>query len=194
MTDEYECIESKFSLRDFLKADIRRLDSFKGNGGYKPWRSYQWVSLLSPRIIPVFLCRLAYYFEQNRLGLLAKFISLLNFVVFGIEIATNTYIGEGLLLPHTHGTVIGAYSIGRNATIFQGVTLGARELNLNFSKSDRPMLGDDVMLGAGAKVLGGISIGNGAVIGANAVVINSVPDRCRAVGIPAQIFFLTEKK
>jgi len=108
-------------------------------------------------------------------------------VLFSIEVSARIPIGAGLFLPHTSDTVIGAASIGRNVTIFQGVTLGAKELDMNFIPASRPVIEDDVIIGAGAKVLGGVRIGRGARIGANAVVLIDVPPGAVAVGVPAQI-------
>lgn len=126
---------------------------------------------------------------MHRIGIgpLAKFISLANFLLFGIEIGTRCFIGEGLFLPHTQGTVVGAAAIGRNCTIFQGVTLGAKEIDMAYDERVRPIIQDDVSIGAGAKVLGGITIGSRTKIGANAVVIQAVPPDSIAVGVPARI-------
>ena len=112
---------------------------------------------------------------------------MLNFLVFGIEIAIRCPIGKGLFLPHTQGTVIGAWSIGDNATIFQGVTLGAKGLNFSYDESSRPTLGDGVTIGAGAKVIGGISLGFNSIVGANAVVLHDVAPGSLVVGIPAKV-------
>lgn len=145
------------------------------------------VSMLSPRFAPVLLYRLAYACQRRRLSPLAKVFSLLNFMFFGIEIAVACKIGPGLFFPHTQGTVIGAYSIGSNAIIYQGVTVGARDLDFTYDEDHRPVLGDGVMLGAGAKVLGGIRLGNGVTVGANSVLLMSVPDQAVVGGIPAKI-------
>ncbi len=102
--------------------------------------------------------------------------------VSGADIQLNTQIGGGLLLPHPNGVVIHPRArIGVNCLIFQQVTLGTR--------GDRkaPALGDHVDVGAGAKLLGGITVGTHAVIGANAVVVTDVPAGATAVGIPAKI-------
>lgn len=145
------------------------------------------LGMLSPRFAPVLLCRLAYASQRRRLSPLAKIFSLLNFMFFGIEIAVACKIGPGLFFPHTQGTVIGAYRIGRNAIIYQGVTVGARDLDFTYDEQHRPVLGDGVMLGAGAKVLGGIQVGDGVTVAANAVLLMSVPDQCVVGGIPAKI-------
>jgi serine O-acetyltransferase len=117
---------------------------------------------------------------------LALMLSLINFVFFGLEVTPRCSIGPGLILPHTHGTVIGANRIGCNSTIFQGVTLGAKYADLEFDPSSRPVVGDNVTLGAGAKVLGGIKIGNRAIIAANSLVVTSVPDNAFMIGVPAE--------
>ena len=107
--------------------------------------------------------------------------------LFGIEIASACSIGPGLFLPHSSGTVIGAWSIGANSTIFHGVTLGAKNLALDFDITSRPVLGDNVTIGAGAKILGGIRIGDNAVVGANSVVLSDIPSNCTVAGVPAKI-------
>lgn len=145
------------------------------------------LGVLSPRFVPVLLYRLAYTCQRYRLSPLAKLFSLINFMFFGIEIAVACKIGPGLFFPHTQGTVIGAYSIGCNAIIYQGVTVGARDLNFTYDELHRPVLGDGVMIGAGAKVLGGICLGDGVTVAANAVVLMSLPAHCVAGGIPAKI-------
>lgn len=145
------------------------------------------LSMLSPRFAPVLLYRVAYACQRRRLTPVAKAFSLLNFLLFGIEIAVVCRIGPGLFFPHTHGTVIGAYRIGSNAIIYQGVTIGARDLVFTYDEKHRPVLGDGVLLGAGAKILGGICVGNNVIVAANAVVITSVPDHCVAGGVPAKI-------
>lgn len=145
------------------------------------------LGMLSPRFAPVLLCRLAYACQRRRLSPLAKIFSLLNFMFFGIEIAVACKIGPGLFFPHTQGTVIGAYRIGSNAIIYQGVTVGARDLDFTYDEAHRPVLGDGVMLGAGAKVLGGIQLGDGVTVAANAVLLMSVPDDSVVGGIPAKI-------
>ena len=144
-----------------------------------------WLGLLSPRFMPVLLCRLAYRFYTWKLGSIAKLLSLLNFFLFGLEIATRCPIGKGLFFPHTQGVVIGAYEIGENVTIYQGVTLGAKELDFSYLETSRPKIGNLVIIGAGAKVLGGITLGSGCRIGANSVVLSSVDTNVVVAGVPA---------
>jgi serine O-acetyltransferase len=98
-----------------------------------------------------------------------------------------------LYIPHPVGTVIGATKIGHNATILQGVTLGAKEIDISYLPANRPTIGDNVTIGAGAKVLGGINIGDNVTIGANAVVTKSLPDNVVAAGVPAKIIRTGDK-
>ncbi len=102
----------------------------------------------------------------------------------GIELPCEVEVGEGLRIDHQGGIVVSGYAkLGRNCVIRNGVTIG-------LARSDdptAPVIGDDVDIGAGAKLLGRISIGNGARIGANAVVISDVPPGATAVGVPARV-------
>lgn len=113
--------------------------------------------------------------------------SLINVILFGLEVTPRCKIGPGLLIPHTSGTVIGAAEIGSNVTIFQGVTLGAKFADLAFTPESRPVLEDDVVIGAGAKVLGGIRIGKKGIISANSLLMESVPANGFAIGVPAVV-------
>ncbi len=171
--------------RDLLRADLLRVRSVLGRPPCTGM--WLWFGLISPRMLPVLLVRAASFAAGAHMAPLARAISALNCAVFGIEVAIRCRIGPGLFLPHTHGTVIGAVEIGANASIFQGVTLGARDLDFTFAPSHRPTIGDDVILSAGAVVLGGVRVGNSAVVGANAVVMADVPSGCLAVGVPARI-------
>lgn len=175
-----------FHLLPYLAADLRRA-RFLLHGAPDDVPSWRlWLGALSPRFAPVLLCRLAHCFYCLRLGPLAKLVSLFNFFLFGIEIAVRCPIGKGLFFPHTQGTVVGAWAIGENATIFQGVTLGAKELDFSYKESSRPTVQDGVTIGSGAKVLGGLTLGSGSRVGANAVVLNDVAPGLLAVGIPAK--------
>ncbi len=103
--------------------------------------------------------------------------------VSGADIPLNSHVGGGLELPHPNGVVIHPEAlIGPNCIIFQQVTVGTRE-----GGPQVPCIGGEVSIGAGAKLLGGIRIGDHARIGANAVVLCDVPDHAVAVGIPARI-------
>ncbi len=112
---------------------------------------------------------------------------MINFVLFGIEVSISCKIGKGIYFPHTQGVVIGALDIGENVTIYQGVTLGAKDLDFDYNPDSRPIIGNNVIIGSGAKILGGINIGDESKIGANAVVLESIPEKSIAVGVPAVI-------
>jgi serine O-acetyltransferase len=101
--------------------------------------------------------------------------------VDGLDISCPA-IGPGLVVRHGYGTILSAERIGRNCFVHRGVTIGWDE------RGDRsPRVGDDVYIGAGAKVLGPITVGDGVRIGANAVVLSDVPDGSTAVGVPARV-------
>lgn len=183
-----EEINKASSLLGLLSADLSRqhaLLSGENATGPAGWRI--WLGMFSPRFLPVLLYRLAHAFYRWRLTPLAKMMSLINFFAFGIEISIRCPIGPGLFLPHTQGTVIGAWAIGADATIFQGVTLGAKEVDFTYTESSRPTVGHGVTIGSGAKVLGGITLGDHVRIGANSVVLSNVPSHSLAVGVPAQV-------
>jgi serine O-acetyltransferase len=97
-----------------------------------------------------------------------------------LYIHTST-IGAGLFIQHGFSTIISAESIGQNCWINQQVTIGYSNV------TDRPTIGDNVRITAGAKVFGNITIGNNSIIGANAVVFKDVPPNCTVVGVPAHI-------
>ena len=144
-------------------------------------------ALVHPRLLPVLIYRISHLFYRYNFRPISWAFSFINQVVYGIEIAPACKIGPGLFIPHTYGTVIGAFSIGANATVFQGATLGSKYLAFDFDNSSRPILGDNVTIGSGAKVLGGISIGSNSTVGANSVVLTDVPIQCLVTGIPAMI-------
>jgi serine O-acetyltransferase len=176
------------TTRALLRADLlRQYGLLHGANKPAPCGLRLWLGMVSPRFIPVLLCRIAHTLYLHRLSPLAKMVSLVNFFAFGIEISVRCPIGPGLFLPHTQGTVIGAWRIGANATIFQGVTLGAKEIDFTYTELSRPTVGDEVTIGSGAKVLGGISIANRVRVGANSVVLSNIPEGVLAVGAPARI-------
>lgn len=176
-----------FQFFAYVAADARRFHEVFGDKTVTPTKLRLCLIAVSPRFLPVLLCRMASGAQKLGFSPLAKIISLINFVVFGIEIAIPCHIGKGLILPHTQGTVIGARSIGENAIIFQGVTLGAKQLDPGFAPHLRPSVGDNVTLGAGAKVIGAVTVGSNASVGANSVVLSDIPEKAVAVGIPAKI-------
>ena len=104
---------------------------------------------------------------------------------YGIEIPYTASIGQRVCFEHQHGIVVhGNAVIGDDCVVRQGVTIGNRYLDKPY---DAPQIGSGVNIGAGAKILGAVKIGDRAIIGANAVVLNDVPDGALAVGVPARI-------
>jgi serine O-acetyltransferase len=169
-------------LSELLDADWVRLGVLSG----AECRQRRLIHAFSPRFAPIVLVRFAQCLNEAGWARIAKIPSLVNFVLFGVEVPPRLSVGPGLVLMHTQGTVLGAASIGANVTLYQQVTLGAREMDFAYTLSLRPVVEDDVVVGAGAKVLGGLVLGKGCVVGANAVVLNDVPSGCVAIGIPAK--------
>lgn len=168
-------------LRQILDADWARLCLFSG----QPPRKRTLGSHLNPRFTTVVLLRLAQRAHARGWRGVAKLFSLCNVVLFGIEVPARLTIGPGLVIPHSNGIVIGAGAIGSDVTIYQGVTFGANLADFNFDVDQRPIVEDKVIVTAGAKVIGSVRLGGGAVIGANAVVLSDIPPNMLAVGIPA---------
>lgn len=129
--------------------------------------------------------RIANFFYKIKVEFLARLISQYSRFVTGIEIHPGAKIGRGLFIDHGMGVVIGETSIiGDNVTLYQGVTLGGT----GKQKTKRhPTLGNNVVVGAGAKILGDIIIGDNSYIGANAVVVKDVPVNSTIVGVPGRV-------
>jgi serine O-acetyltransferase len=147
-------------------------------------RSTLEIILAYPGLHALWGYRLAHWFWKHNLKLLGRSISQINRFFTGIEIHPGAVIGQGLFIDHGMGVVIGETSeIGEDVTLYHGVTLGGTSLE----KGKRhPTLGDRVVVGAGAKILGAITIGADTRIGANAVVVRSVPANSVVVGVPGQ--------
>jgi serine O-acetyltransferase len=173
-------------LKSLLYADLERQLELGGQPDAQASLPRLLKRLLHPRFLPIAICRTSRAALLTGVPTVAHLLSYLNLVLFGIEISPRCAIGPGIFFPHTSGTVIGASKIGRNVTIFQGVTLGARQMDMNFDPALRPELGDYVVVGAGAKVLGGISLGDNVSVGANSVLLRSVPANATVAGIPAR--------
>jgi serine O-acetyltransferase len=129
--------------------------------------------------------RLSRFFLRTRLLLLARLVSQFGRFLTGIEIHPGAKIGANFFIDHGMGVVIGETTeIGDNVTVYQGVTLGGT----GKEKGKRhPTLGNNVVIGAGAKILGNIRIGNNVKVGANAVILRSVPDDSTVVGVPGEV-------
>ncbi|MBC7435112.1 MAG: serine O-acetyltransferase [Bdellovibrionales bacterium] len=139
-----------------------------------------------PGLHALVLHRRAHWFWNHGFKWLGRFTSQLGRWFTGIEIHPGAMIAERVFIDHGMGIVIGETAeIGEGCTIYQGVTLGGTSLYKGVKR--HPTLGRNVVVSAGAKVLGGFTVGDGAKIGSNAVVIKPVPPGATAVGIPARI-------
>lgn len=134
------------------------------------FRYGNWTRTVSPSLLRL-LVRIPYFF--------AKAIVVTG---FGIYIPSKAKIGKGFTIHNFSGIFISEGEMGENVIVFQGVTIGHLR-----GQPEPPRIGNNVLIAAGAKVLGSVTIGNNVVIGANSVVINDVPDNCTVMGNPARI-------
>ncbi len=137
--------------------------------------------------------RLIHYLHATwKIPLLPRFLAQLVRFFTGVEIHPGAQIGPGFFIDHGMGVVIGETTeIGENVTIYQGVTLGGTGIERG---KRHPTLGNNVVVGAGAKVLGNITIGNNVKVGAGSVVVHSVPDDSTVVGVPGEILRRDSRK
>ena len=129
--------------------------------------------------------RIAHWFFKHKMFFIARMISQNARFLTGIEIHPGATIGKGLLIDHGSGVVIGETAVvGDNCTIYQGVTLGGTGKHTG---KRHPTIGNNVMIGSGAKVLGPFKVGDNSKVAANAVVLNEIPPNSTCVGVPAHI-------
>jgi serine O-acetyltransferase len=169
-------------MDDFLQSIIDRDPAAKSK-----------ISLILtyPGVKAVFFHRIANFFNVSKLDLIARIISQFSRFLTGIEIHPGAKIGKNLFIDHGMGVVIGETSqIGDNVTIYHMATLGgiAPSINSNDQRNIKrhPTIEDDVVIGSGAQVLGPVTVGRCAKIGANAVITKDVPEKAVMVGIPAK--------
>ena len=143
------------------------------------------VVFLYPGFHAVIVHRITHFLYWMRIPFIPRLISQTMRFLTGVEIHPGAKIQPGFFIDHGMGVVIGETTeIGKNVTLYQGVTLGGTGLERG---KRHPTIGDNVVVGAGAKVLGNIKIGNNVKVGAGSVVVHSVPDNCTVVGIPAEV-------
>ena len=169
-------------MNEFLESIIKRDPAAKSKIS---------VVLTYPGVKAVFLHRIANFFAVAKFDLIARMISQFSRFMTGIEIHPKEKIGKNLFIDHGMGVVIGETSdIGDNVTIYHMATLGGISPSINSDDQREtkrhPSLQDNVVVGSGAQVLGPITIGKNAKIGANAVVTKDVPENGVMVGIPAK--------
>ena len=149
------------------------------------------IILTYPGVKAVFFYRIANFFYLAKFDLIARIISQTIRFFTGVEIHPGATIGKNLFIDHGMGVVIGETSIiGDNVTIYHAVTLGgispSIDSDLQRNEKRHPTIGNDVVIGSGAQIIGPISVGKGARIAANAVVVNDVEDNTTMVGVPAK--------
>ena len=169
-------------MNDFLQSIIDRDPAAKSKLS---------LILTYPGVKAVFFHRIANFFAKAKFNLIARIISQFSRFLTGIEIHPNANIGKNLFIDHGMGVVIGETSdIGDNVTIYHMVTLGgiAPSINSNDQRNVKrhPTIQNDVVIGSGAQVLGPVTVGRCAKIGANAVITKDVPEKAVMVGIPAK--------
>ena len=169
-------------MNDFLQSVIDRDPAAKSKLS---------VVLTYPGVKAVLFHQLAHFFSIAKFDLIARMISQSSRFLTGIEIHPKAKIGKNLFIDHGMGVVIGETSeIGNNVTIYHGVTLGGISPSIDSDKQRdvkrHPTLKNNVVVGSGAQILGPVTVGENAKIGANSVVTKDVPDNAVMVGVPAK--------
>ena len=148
------------------------------------------VLLLYPSLHALIMYRISHLFYNKKLFFIARLISQISRFITGTEIHPGAKIGEGILIDHGMGVVIGETAeVGNRVTIYHGTTLGGTGKDIG---KRHPTVGNDVVIGAGAKILGPVNIGSNVKIGANAVVVKDVPSGATVVGIPGKVIKIKE--
>ena len=156
------------------------------------------IILTYPGVKAVFFHQISNFFYKAGFDLIARIISQTIRFFTGIEIHPGAKIGKNLFIDHGMGVVIGETSeIGDNVTIYHAVTLGGSSPSIDSERQRNekrhPTIGNDVVIGSGAQIIGPIKVGNNARIAANAVVVKDVPENATMVGIPARAVKLENK-
>ena len=156
------------------------------------------IILTYPGVKAVFLHRVSHFFHLAGFELVSRIISQITRFFTGVEIHPGAKIGKNLFIDHGMGVVIGETSeIGDNVTIYHAVTLGGSSPSIDSERQRHekrhPTIGDDVVIGSGAQIIGPVKIGNNARIAANAVVVKDVPENATMIGIPAKAVKLENK-
>ena len=169
-------------MSDFLQSIIDRDPAAKSKLS---------LILTYPGVKAVFFHRIANFFSTAKFHLIARIISQFSRFLTGIEIHPNAKIGKNLFIDHGMGVVIGETSeIGDNVTIYHAVTLGGISPSIDSERQRHekrhPSIGNNVVIGSGAQILGPVKIGDNARVAANAVVVNDVKENATVIGIPAK--------
>jgi serine O-acetyltransferase len=184
LTDQFEELPIEGGRRAWLFPDLRADLCAKAvwyYGARPPGRLDCLRMLMSDGSLCTVLYRLMRALRRMHLGPLAAVVYKLNALLTRAVIGRGAEFGPGLVILHSVGLIVNtAVRAGENVILEGGATLGAE-------KKQSPTLGDNVFIGGGAKVIGGVRLGNGARIGANAVVVEDVPEGATAVGVPARV-------
>ena len=169
-------------MNDFLQSIIDRDPAAKSKLS---------LILTYPGVKAIFFHKIANFFAIAKFDLVARIISQFSRFLTGIEIHPKAKIGKNLFIDHGMGVVIGETSeIGDNVTIYHAVTLGGSSPSIDSERQRHekrhPTIGDDVVIGSGAQIIGPVIVGKCARIAANAVVVKDVPENATMVGIPAK--------
>ena len=177
---------------DLIKADLdRKRELYHHHAGFFT----RWVkNMIDPGGIAVLVYRFGNWAHHLPIPVLKHLLLFLYLLLktpvvlgFGIYIPVRAKIAKGFIIHNMNGIFISTGEIGENCTVQQGVTIGAIRPNRWAGKPRPPKLGNNVYLGAGAKILGDIKIGDNVVVGANSVVLTDIPDNVTVMGIPARI-------
>ena len=170
-------------MNEYLESIIKRDPAARSKIG---------VILTYPGVKAVFFHKIANFFSIAKFHLIARMISQISRFLTGIEIHPKAKIGKNLFIDHGMGVVIGETSeIGNNVTIYHAVTLGGISPSIDSERQRHekrhPTIGDDVVIGSGAQIIGPVKVGDGSRIAANAVVVKDVEENTTMVGVPAKV-------
>jgi serine O-acetyltransferase len=174
-------------LKELLYGDLARQYQMEGKPEVRPTFLRLLKRLLHFRFLPNVLCRGSRSAMLTGIPCLPQLLTYINVILFGLEVTPKCEIGPGVFFGHSVGTVVGAWRLGSNVTLLGGVTLGTKLPDKGFDPALRPQIGNNVLLGSGCKILGGIHIGDGVTVGANAVVLDSVEPNTTVAGVPAKV-------
>ncbi len=179
--------DRNLAVRRSRLAYRRDVARFLGVNRMPPLGRFLWVAITQPGIQAITIYRAQAAVEATKYWRLSWLLYRLNLLVTGAEFGPGCVVGPGLVMHHPIGVIVGSdVRLGRDCTLLSRVTLGARNVTTGAAGTSMPTVADRVVIGTGAVVIGGVQIGEGARVGANAVVLCDVPPGMVAVGVPAR--------